>query len=60
MRPYRRHSSPCLTTIKCGLATFSGVPSLVNLTSTRYFFPVSAGKLPRNLKMYCFVCLAQA
>src|ERR1035441_205603 len=46
------HSSPCLTMIKCGLATFSGVPSLVNFTSTTYFFRGKAGKLPMNLKMY--------
>jgi len=45
------YSSPILVTIRCGLATFSGVPSLVNFTSNTYFFPDSAGNFPRNLKM---------
>jgi hypothetical protein len=29
-----RHSSPICVTIRCGSATFSGVPSLVNVTFT--------------------------
>ena len=39
----------CRITIRCGFATFSGVPSLVNFTSTVYFLPASPEKLPRSL-----------
>src|ERR1039458_3670468 len=60
MHPNSRHSYPTLVTIRCGLATFSGVPSLVNLTFTTYFLPASPAKLPRNLKMYWFVYLSSA
>ena len=38
----------CWITINRGLAAFSGVPSLVNFTSTTYFFPASPAKLPMN------------
>ena len=49
------HTSPILTIIKWGLATFSGVPSLVNVTVATYVLPDLAGNLPRNLTMWSFV-----
>lgn len=49
------HSFTILVTIKCRLATFSSVPSLVNFTSNTYFFLATAGNFPRNLKMLSVV-----
>ena len=60
MTSYNSYSSPIFVTIRCGLATFSGVPSLVNSTSKTYFLPTSAGNFPRNLKMFSSVNLASA
>src|SRR5438270_13585739 len=48
----------CCITIKCGLLTFRGEPSLVNIISTTYFLPASPPKLPRNLNRYLFVYCA--